>query len=347
MKGKSLGVVLCFLFPYFLFGCAVKETIPPPSSSRGPSLPPHLEQKVLSLDPESLSDKQVSEILSRCSAPRILAIDGSIPIVSMESFSRFLICMGYPEASVRNPLTGSYSYSSYSSSKKMAGMIAWYYEKEGMRPILVGQSQGGMLSIKILHEFAGTFHEKIAVWNPYTDQSEERHTIVDPLTGQERPVVGLKLGYASAIATGKLMRVMLGQWGMLSHLRRIPDSVEEFTGFHIPYDPISGTLFGVTERDYYAAVGSANVRNVILPLQSSHLSVPVTEDLAKDREAREWIDLYRVSGPRPEEAKEFYREKRNILLAADLWYSIRKHWCIELKRSILAKARTIQERTNP
>jgi hypothetical protein len=343
MKGKRLSVTLCFLLPGFLFGCAVKEKTPPPLSSRGSSLPPHLEQRVLSLDPEGLSERDVSEVLSRCPAPRILAFDGSVPIVSMESFARFLIRMGYPEASVRNPVTGSYSYSSYRSSKKMAGMIAWYYEKEGMRPMLVGQSQGGMLSVKVLHEFAGTFREEIVVWNPYTGQSEERHTIVDPLTGRERPVVGLRLGYASAIGTGKLMRLFLGQWEMLGHLRRIPDSVEEFTGFHIPYDPISGTLFGVSESDQYAAAGSAAVRNVVLPASSGHLSVPLTEDLAKDREAREWIELYRVSGPPPQESKEFYREKRNILLAADLWHSIRKHWCIELKRSILSRDRTGKE----
>ena len=343
MKGKRLKIAVISFFLCCLFGCAHTEKTPPSSLSREVSLPPHLVQQVLSLDPESLSEKEVSEVLSRCPAPRILVLDGSIPIVSMESFAKFLIRMGYPEESVRNPATGSYSYSSYRSSKKMAGMIAWYYEKEGMMPMLVGQSQGGMLSIKILYEFAGTFNEKITVWNPYTDQSEDRHAIVDPLTGHERPVVGIKLGYASAIATGKLMRVFLGQWDMLSQLRRIPDSVEEFTGFHIQYDPISGTLFGVGRRDHYAAIGSAAVRNVILPAESSHLSVPLTEDLAKDREAREWIHRYTTSSPPPQETKDFYRDKRNILLAADLWYSIRKHWCIELKRWILAKERMDKE----
>jgi hypothetical protein len=38
----------------------------------------------------------------------------------------------------------------------------------------------------------------------------------------------------------------------------------------------------------------------------------------------------------PPSWKKFYRDKKNILLAADLWYSIRKHWCIEVKRWILA-----------
>jgi hypothetical protein len=37
-----------------------------------------------------------------------------------------------------------------------------------------------------------------------------------------------------------------------------------------------------------------------------------------------------LSGPFP-------GEKKNILFAADLWYNIKKHWCLELKRWILAK----------
>jgi hypothetical protein len=338
MTGKEIRIVVISLLLCSLFGCLHMGKAPRSPIVAHLPLSPSLAQQVLSLDPESLSERDVAEVLSRCPAPRILALDGSLPIISMESFAKFLIRMGYPEERVRNSSTGSYSYSSYRNSKKMAGVIAWYYEKEGMRPMLVGQSQGGMLSIKILHEFAGTFREKIPVWNPYTDQPEDRHTIVDPLTGEERPVVGLRLSYASAIATGKLMRVLLGQWDMLSQVRRIPDSVEEFTGFHIPYDPISGTLFGISQRDHYVPTGSAVVRNVVLPPGSSHLTVPLMEELARDRETRGWIDRYTPSSlPSPVEI-EFYKDKKNMVLAADLWYSIRKHWCIEVKRWILRRA---------
>jgi len=47
---------------------------------------------------------------------------------------------GYPEASIRNPGDGTWTFSCYESSDMIAGMIAWYYEKEGMRPIIVGHS---------------------------------------------------------------------------------------------------------------------------------------------------------------------------------------------------------------
>jgi hypothetical protein len=225
----------------------------------------------------------------------------------------------------------------------MAGMIAWYYENEGMRPVVIGHSQGGMLSIKILHEFAGTFGNRVAVWNPQTGQAEERHTIIDPLTGQERSVAGLKLGFVSSIATGKGMRLLLGQWNMLNHLRRIPDTVEDFTGFHLKNDLLSGTLFGLRQGDQYYPVGSAVVRNIILPAEYGHLSIPLTEDLAKDPEARGWIQSYAPSGVAPELTPELRRNCRNIFLAADLWYSIKKHWCTELQQWARTKGKLNRE----
>jgi len=312
-----------------------------PSPQLSASLPRDLAEKVLSLNPNTLSEKDVTEVLSRCPAPRILTLDGSLPIVTMGSFAKFLVRMGYPEESVRNPKTGSYSNSSYRDSTEMAGMIAWYYEKEGMRPMVIGHSQGGMLSVRILHELAGTFHDKIALWNPQTELPEARHTFVDPLTGQERPVVGLKLGFASAIATGKGMRILLGQWGMLSQLRRIPDTVEEFTGFHIQQDLISGTFFGVTQGDQYYSIGFARVRNVILPAGTSHFGIPLTEDLAKNREAREWIGRYTPSRESFESEEGPSGNCKNILFAADLWYSIRKYWCVELQRWIRPRGQRV------
>ena len=55
------------------------------------------------------------------------------------------------------------------------------------------------------------------------------------------PVVGLQLPYAAALATGRLMRVLLGQWDMLPRLRTVPDTVEEFSGYFVAWDPIALT----------------------------------------------------------------------------------------------------------
>jgi hypothetical protein len=145
------------------------------------------------------------------------------------------------------------------------------------------------------------------------------------------------MGFVSAAATGKPMRVLLGQWDMLKRLREIPDTVDEFTGYHLKYDLISGTLFGVGQGDQYYPVGSSSVRNVILPAGIGHLGVPLTEDLAKDRDARSWIKRYVPPRETAELSGPFPGEKENILFAADLWYSIKKHWCLELQRWVSAK----------
>jgi hypothetical protein len=336
------------LFFFFISGCAFQNQTSQSSLLKTEdelsikqifSLPDELNNKILFLDPDSISENDIKDILSRCPAPRIFAFNGSIPLIRMDSFAKFLILMGYPEASIRNPRDSSYSYSSYTDSRKVAGMVAWYYEKSGMMPMLIGHSQGGMLAIKVLYELAGAFNEKIAVMNPFSEISSERYNIEDPLTGKERPVIGLKLGFVSAIATGTLMRFFLGQWDMLERLRKIPDTVEEFTGFHIKNDIISGHIFGSEEQNRYHPIASSKVRNVILPSEYSHITIVLTEDLAKDPEIIKWIDNYRPSGEYPEFNRELKGESKNILFAAEIWHSIKKYWCIELQRFILAHKR--------
>ncbi len=294
------------------------------------------EKKILSLDPKHITEKDVSEVLSRSPAPRIINLHGSIPLITMKSFSKFLILMGYPEAKVRNPNSGSYSYSSFEGSKKLAGMVAWYYEKEGMMPILIGHSQGGMLVIKALHELAGVFNENIPVFNLVTEKAEDRYTIMDPIADVERPVVGLRVGYAAAIGTGTLMRLILGQWDMLPRLRKIPDTVIEFTGFHIQYDFIGSFFFPFGKANRYYPLGSSIVRNVKLPSHYNHITIPLTEHLAKNDVIKDWINHYVPGKEEPELKRSFAVNSDNILFAAELWYSIKKYWCVELQQLIHA-----------
>jgi hypothetical protein len=296
---------------------------------------PLLEDQILSLNPDHVTEEDIEGILSRSPAPRVINLNGSIPVVTMDSFSKFLIAMGYPENSIRNPENGDYSYSSYISSENLAGSIAWYYEKEGMMPILIGHSQGGMMVVKVLHELAGAFHERLPVWNPLTGEDEGRYTIMDPLTNRERNVLGLRLGYASAIGTGKLMRLILGQWNMLGRLRQIPGTVEEFAGFHIRNDFIGSDFFGNTN---YSS-GSAIVRNVTLPAEYGHITIPLTEHLAGNRKVREWIGKYipQTDEPSSPPSELSAEDTRNILFAAEQWFYIKKYWCMELQRLIRSR----------
>src|SRR6185437_12318099 len=143
----------------------------------------------------------------------------------------FLIRMGYPERAVRDPGTHDTSHSPYESSIDLAGEIAWCYEHEGVRPMMIGHSQGGMQLVKVLYELDGKFDDRIDVFNPLTQSAEDRTTIVDPLTGKTRPVIGLKLSYASAVGAGGVALLLPNQWGMATRLYDIPDTVVDFTGF--------------------------------------------------------------------------------------------------------------------
>jgi hypothetical protein len=291
------------------------------------------EDRILALTPENISAAEVRDVLAPSAAPRIIALQGSVPLVTMRPFAEFLIAMGYSEARLADPKNGGLSRLSNGSSTQLAGEVAWYYETEGLMPMLIGHSQGGMLAIRVLHELAGSFSSEVEVWNPLTDSSEHRTSIRDPRSGAIRPVVGLKLPYVAALATGKLPRWVLGQWSMLEKVRQIPDSVEEFSGYIIEWDLIAGTFPG---SEPYRATGSAKVRNVILDAATSHIAMPRALALAQDPVTRAWIDLYRPGESLPL-TMHTGADTSNLLHAADIWFSVKKHWCIELQRSIRAR----------
>jgi hypothetical protein len=273
------------------------------------------------LDCSGVSAGDVRDVLSRAPAPRVIALHGSVPIVTMEPFAEFLVAMGYPDERVRDPVDGKRSYPSFVDSRRVAGEVAWHYERDGLMPILIGHSQGGMIVIKVLHDLASQGGVAIPVWGPGRPEPEARTAIVDPRDGALRPVVGLRLDFAAALATGSLPRLLLGQWGILPLLRDVPDSVAEFTGFAIPWDPIAGTG---SEPAGFRATGSARVRNVVLPGDYSHIGLPAVAHLAAQPETRAWIDAWRpgIDAPLPEGV-----DVRNLLHAADLWPSVKRHWC--------------------
>ena len=300
-----------------------------------------LANRILALDPEHISDADVRDVLSRAPAPRIINLHGSVAFITMESFSRFLMEMGYPGGKVRNPRTGAYTTGSDINCRKLAGQLAWYYEREGFVPILIGHSQGGMKVLEVLHTLSGDLHgPNLWVWNPVTNQREDRFTIVDPMTGVRRPVSSVKIDYATAIGTGRLMRVFLCQWHMLSRLRQVPDSISEFTGIALTNDFLGNAVRGSAAEDRYAATGTAVVRNVTLPDGYGHVTIPQTEHLAKSLETRRWINDYVPVAENPEHADGLDADSRNILFAAEVWFEIKKHWCRGLQKWIRAKQET-------
>jgi pimeloyl-ACP methyl ester carboxylesterase len=306
------------------------------------ALSPELEKRILALDPTDVTAKDVREVLAHAPAPRIINIHGGTGWVSsyMVSFSDFLIGMGYPAGSLTNPGDGTYSFSCYESSEKIAGVIAWYYEKEGLRPMLVGHSQGGMQVVKVLYKFSGGSNAQLHVWSPLTWRREDRCEIVDPLTGLYRPAADLRIPFATAVGAGGLTRLLPNQWDMDFRLHLIPDSAEEFTGFCKGNDLLGGDFLGFGSANYYQAANKASVRNVWLPIYYSHMRIPDTRHLLKDPQIVDWINRYRPPQEaiaRPELDVKFANDSSNILWAADVWYSIKKHWVLELQRLIRAE----------
>jgi len=284
-------------------------------------------EAVAALDCDALSPRDVREVLAPASAPRIVAISGSFDLVTMDSFARFLVAMGYPAERIRNPANGAWSYPSSESSARLAGMLAWHYERDGTVPLLVGYSGGGMLAVRTLHELAGAFASRVAVVDALTGETLARDTIVDPGSGRARPVLGLHVPYACALATGTLPRLVLGQWTMLGKLHEIPDTADEFTGFVIEWDVIAATFPGASP---YIATGTAHVRNVTLPATYRHVDLPRTEHLAANPVTRAWIDGYRPDAPAP--LPDAGVDTTNLLHAADIWHSVARNWCREAKR---------------
>ncbi len=255
-------------------------------------LPRELEDRILALNPLGVSDRDIRDVLASAPAPRIILIHGGISrvIPYMESFGDFLIGMGYPARSIINPGDGTYTFSCYESARIVAGSVAWYYEKEGLRPMMLGHSQGAFQVVKVLQKLEPDSRHRIAVWNPVTWKEEDRSEITDPLSGKTRPVVGLTLPYASALSGGGLTRFLPNQWGMTGRLRSIPDSVEEFTDFYKHNDLLGGDFLGYGSLNHSHADGTAVVRNVRLPTEYKHGSIPDTRHLLATPELREWIN---------------------------------------------------------
>lgn len=320
-------------------GCTVR---PLRDGEAPPPLPPPatldraVEERILALDPEHVTAADVRDTLARGPTPRIMLLHGGIyPVhLAMSSFGEFLVGMGYPEARIRHPRDGAWSHSPYEDALQQAGTLAWYYERDGTRPMLIGHSQGGMQAVKILLVLAGSFGDDVPVLNPLTDAPEGRTTIDDPVTGRRQPVVGLKLPYASAVGAGGAAFLLPNQWTMIGRLLAIPDSVDEFVGYWIDFDTWAWTFPGVDGTRTFTGTGATRVRNVTLPAGNNHVVMPTSRALATDPAVRPWIDAYRPGTPA---AQPPPGAPDNALWVADVWYSVKKHWVQEAQRYLNAR----------
>ena len=309
---------------------------------RAPPVDATVAERILALDPQHLTERDVRDTLAKGPTPHVLLIHGGIyPVhLVMFSFGRFLAGMGYPEDHVRDPGTQDWSLSPYEDSAHFAGMLAWYFEHDGVRPMIVGHSQGGIQAVKVLRELSGQFESSIPVWNPLTGTAENRVSVIDPLTGKDDPVVGgIKLSHVSVVGAGGAALILPNQWSMIGNVRTVPDSVEDFTGFFIEGDTFAWTFGSPLGSDEYRHNGTAKVRNVVLPVNYNHVMVPDTQTLARDPALRDWINAY-VPGQTVDTSKLPDDARDHILWAADVWYSIKQTWCLEAQHYLRARRST-------
>jgi len=295
------------------------------------------EDRILALNPERVTDHDVRRTLAGAPAPRIINIHGGLARVQerLVSFSKFLGGLGYPGKAMRNPGNGDYTISCYEDAELFAGLIAWYYEHEGMQPVMIGHSQGAMQAVKVLRLLAGLTAKQLAVWNPLTWQPETRTEISDPLTGKKRPVVGLGVSYVAALGGGGATRALPNQWDLMFSLRSVPNSVEEFTGFYLGFDVLGGDYLGFGPANHFRSMGRAKVRNVQLPAYYSHGMTPQLDRLLSNPRAIEWINNY-VPSSEPRDPVGI-GDVKGIIFGADVWKSVKRHWVIELQRLIRAR----------
>src|SRR2546425_5866028 len=108
----------------------------------------------------------------------------------MVSYGESIVGMSYPEEKTRDPANGEWLYRPSTTTQRLAGIVAWHYEHDGMRPMLIGHSQGGLYVVKILKELAGQYGDRVPVLNPPAPPAEGPTTIFYPITRRGRPVVG-------------------------------------------------------------------------------------------------------------------------------------------------------------
>ena len=218
---------------------------------------------------------------------------------------------------------GRRSLSSFVDARRFAGEIAWHYERDGVMPILVGHSQGGMVVIKTLHLLAERERPSPS-GIPVTARREARTWIDRPAHRPARTPVGeLRIAFAAVLATGSLPRLLLAQWDVLPILRDVPDSVVDFSGFSIPWDPIAGT--GPTPPPFRATGGGPRAQRraarELRPHRPAERRAPCAPTPRRGRGSM-------PGGPRPRRHRRPRgRTRPTCSYAADLWYSIKRHWC--------------------
>lgn len=330
----GVHILICLI----VSGCATSanHTIPKTYSQNLSDIPirqfsvdPKVSADLNKLDKTHLIRMDLSEVLSSYPAPRIFGIGGGVYTahILMEDLAEFLTGMGYPAAAVYHPTDGKFAVSSYSDPEKIAGETLFYYQREGVRPVYIGHSLGGVQSIKTAHFFSGNFgRHEVRIYDPVEHKYLRQKDFVNPLTGEHVGFDSLKpIAHLIAVGSGGISRAFPSQWSMGDRVKQVPDSVLRMTGIHLEGDWLGNDFLTGKEKNEYKSLGSAEVENFYLPPGHNHVTLIRTKHLLKYPEVKEWIDNYN-----PQEFSVIPEglpgNTDNILLAAQIWHILKREW---------------------
>lgn len=306
---------------------------------------PDLAKKILALDPNNISDADVRETLSKGPTPWMLSIAPLSPwSEEFLAMPRFLVEMGYPIDRIGDPRKEEYKVFWKEKPEIIAGMAAWLYELDGMNPLMMGWSGGGILTVVVLHSLNNTTGKsRVQVVNGRTGVVEDRAWIIDPYTKKKRPITSLRFSFAASLAAGGLGRVVQAEiWEIVEGLRQIPDSAEEFLGFQSPWDSLGTDAIDSTSEKFlkentYRPLGKAEVRSIIADYSYDHFKVVHCEFLSANEEGRKWANSYKPNSSnglwdmRKSDEFSLIVGKQNIW-CGEIWYRIKKHWALQAQR---------------
>ena len=344
--------IYALLMLLWVSGCAsltFEETYRPlrpgPHGWDALSQDPELSRRILGLDPNRVSQRDISDILSKGPTPWLMTI-APLPPWSVEFLNliKFFVKSGYPANRIGDPRSNDYRIDWRERPEIIGGMTAWFYENDGMAPILIGWSGGGILAVHVLHTLNGSPDtEKVRMVSARTGEIEERTWFRDFHTGERRPMSALRIPFAAALAAGGLGRYVQPKiWPIVHGLHQVPDTVHEFLGFKSPQDifgtdMLNGSDAGFVEANRFQAMGSANVRSIMTDDSYDHFWVVHCNELLETPEGTVWVQNYRPDSShghrdyRHTIEFSFIEGKRN-LFCGEIWHAVKKHWALSAQR---------------
>ena len=212
-------------------------------------------------------------------------------------------------------------------------------------PMLIGHSQGGMLAIRVLLRAGRRIPRRDSGVESADRAIEPRTTIVDPLTGAGAP--GRSASRFRMSPRWRPASCCRASARTVADARQAARDSRHGRGLHRLLDRLGSDrrdLRPGSER-YHADRHRAGAQRRCSPAGTSHIGMPHTR--ASRAQSGRRARGSTATDPRVAAARAAGRagiDASNIVHAADIWYSVKKHWCLEAQRLIGARRAAIAQK---